>query len=115
MSSYFSFRISFNLLLTDSDWSRSNIPSDDIEVPLTSNLVSVELLMISSERVSALAELMRGLLKNTNSLRVLLSMSEFVISDISLSPMEQLQRCNCFNDLLLASRLHKGEMHSCVS
>ena len=42
-------------------------------------------------------------------------MSEFVISDTSLSPMEQLQRCKYANDLLLASRLHKDEMHSCVS
>ena len=108
-------RWSSNLLLTDSDWSRSNTPSNDTEVSFIPTVVNVELLMISSERVFALAELIRGLLKNTNLLRVSLNMSEFVISDTSLSPMEQLQRCKCSNDLLLASRLHKDEMHSCVS
>ena len=81
-------------------------------MPLASKLVSVKLLMISSESVSAL---IRGLLKNTNSSRELLCMSEFLILDTSLSPMEQLQSCNSLNDLLLASRLHKDEMHSCVS
>ena len=62
MSSSFLLSSSFNLLLTDSDWSMSNTPSDDIEVFLIFNLASVELLMISSERVSALAEVIRGLL-----------------------------------------------------
>ena len=67
-------------------------------MPLTPTVVSVELLMISSERVSALAEVIRGLLKNANLLRVSLNMSEFVISDTSLSPMEQLIRSKDVND-----------------
>ena len=67
-------------------------------MPLILILVNVELLMISSERVSALAELIRGLSKSTNDLRVLLSMSEFVILDTSLSPMEQLIRSKYANN-----------------
>ena len=98
MSSCSLSRISFNLLLTDSDWSRSNTPLDDIEVFLIPTVVSVELLMISSERVSALAEVIRGLSMNTNLLKVLWNMSEFVISDTSLSPMKQLPRSKYAND-----------------